>query len=50
MPTTVWNPNGFHVINVLLKGIKFNADYCITDALIPSVEWRKIRSAEPIES
>jgi hypothetical protein len=38
MLTMVWNPNGFHVINVLSKPIKFNADYCITDVLIPMAE------------
>jgi hypothetical protein len=38
MPTIVWNPNRFHVINVLSKGIKFNADHCITDLLIPLTE------------
>jgi hypothetical protein len=27
MLTNVWNPSGFHVINVLSKGIKFNADH-----------------------
>jgi hypothetical protein len=39
--TIIWNPNGFHMINVLSKGIKFNADHGITDVLIPLVEWRK---------
>jgi hypothetical protein len=41
MLTIVWNPNGFHVIDVLPKGIKFNADHYITDAFIPWAEWRK---------
>jgi hypothetical protein len=27
MLTIVWNPNGFHVINILSKRIKFSADY-----------------------
>jgi hypothetical protein len=41
MLTVVWNPNCFHIINVLLKGIKFNADHYITDVFILSAEWRK---------
>jgi hypothetical protein len=41
MLTIVWNPNGFSVINVLSKGIKFNADHCIIDVLILFAEWRK---------
>jgi hypothetical protein len=32
---------GFHVVSVLSKGIKFNADHCITDVLIPLAEWGK---------
>jgi hypothetical protein len=39
--TTVWNPNGFHIINGLSKGIKFNADHSITDVLILLAEWLK---------
>jgi hypothetical protein len=39
--TTVWNPNGFHVINVLSKGTKFNPDHYITDVLILLAEWLK---------
>jgi len=27
MLTIVWNPHGFHVIDVLPKGYKFNSDY-----------------------
>jgi hypothetical protein len=27
----VWNPNGLHDINVLSKGIKFNADHYIAN-------------------
>jgi hypothetical protein len=33
-----WNPTGFHVINVLSKGIKFNVDHYITNVLIPLAE------------
>jgi hypothetical protein len=38
-----WNLNSFHIICVLSKAIKFNADHSITDALIPLAEWRKTR-------
>jgi hypothetical protein len=38
MLNNVWNLNGFHVINVLSKGIRFNADHSITDVLIPLAE------------
>jgi hypothetical protein len=41
MWTFVWNPNGFHVINVFSKGIKFNTDHYITDVRIPLAEWLK---------
>jgi hypothetical protein len=37
----VWNPTGFYVINVLSKGIKFNADHYIANVLTPLVEWHK---------
>jgi hypothetical protein len=37
----VWNPNGFPVINVLSKGIKFNTSQPFTDVLIPLAEWCK---------
>jgi hypothetical protein len=30
MLTIIWNPQGFHLMNVLPKGQKFNADYEIT--------------------
>jgi hypothetical protein len=39
--TIVWNPNGFHVISVFSKGIKFNADHYTTDVSIPLAEWGK---------
>jgi hypothetical protein len=41
MLRAVWSPNGFHVINVLSKGIEFNGGHYITDALIPLAGWRK---------
>jgi hypothetical protein len=30
MLTIVWNPNGFHLINVLSKGIKFKVSHYVT--------------------
>jgi hypothetical protein len=44
MLTIVWNPHGFHVVSVPSKGIKFNADHSITDALTPLMEWRKTQA------
>jgi hypothetical protein len=41
MLTIVWNPNGFHLINVLSKAIKFNTSHYVTDILVPLLEWRK---------
>jgi imidazoleglycerol phosphate dehydratase HisB len=41
MLTIVWNTNGFHVINFLSKGIKFNAHHSVPDAAIPLGEWFK---------
>jgi hypothetical protein len=41
MSTNVWRSNGFHVINVLSKAVKFNADHYITDVLISLAEWHK---------
>jgi hypothetical protein len=38
MLTIVWNPNGFHILNALSKGIKVNANHNITDVLIPLAE------------
>jgi histone-lysine N-methyltransferase SETMAR len=31
--TIAWNPNGFHVIEVLPKGQKFSTDYCCSSVL-----------------
>jgi imidazoleglycerol phosphate dehydratase HisB len=41
MLTIVWNTNGFHIINLLSKGIKFNAHHFVPDAAIPLGEWFK---------
>jgi hypothetical protein len=40
MSTIVWNPSGFHLITVLSKGIKFNANHYITDILVQLLESR----------
>jgi hypothetical protein len=45
MLAIVWNPNGFHLINVLSKGIKFNTSHYITDIFVSLLEWRKTQVA-----
>jgi hypothetical protein len=45
MPTTIWNPRGFHLITVLEKVAKFNAGYCIAEILEPLSQWRSIEAA-----
>jgi histone-lysine N-methyltransferase SETMAR len=40
MPTIVWNPRQFHLMNVLPKGCKFNSSHYITEILSPLSEWR----------
>jgi hypothetical protein len=39
MLTIVWNPNGLHLINVLSKGIKFNANHYAIETFVPLLEW-----------
>jgi histone-lysine N-methyltransferase SETMAR len=41
----VWNPCGFHLINVLEKGRKFNAGYYIAEIFEPLSQWRSIEAA-----
>jgi hypothetical protein len=41
MLTLVWNPGGFHLVNILLKGFKFNASYYVTQILDPLSKWRR---------
>jgi transposase len=38
MLTIVWNPHGFHIIDILPKGAKFNSDYYISHILTPLAE------------
>jgi histone-lysine N-methyltransferase SETMAR len=39
--TIVWNAGGFHLVNVLPKGFKFNANYYVTQILDPLSKWRR---------
>jgi transposase len=39
--TIVWNPTRFSRIIALPKGMKFNADYCISHRLNPLSEWQR---------
>jgi hypothetical protein len=41
MLTIVWNPSGFHLINVLPKGFKFNASFYVTQILGQLSDWRR---------
>jgi hypothetical protein len=41
MLTIVWNPGGFHLVNILPKGFKFNASYYVTQILDPLSKWRR---------
>jgi hypothetical protein len=45
MLTIVWNPRGFHLIKILEKGRKFNADYYVAEILEPLSQWRSIEAA-----
>jgi hypothetical protein len=40
MVTIVWNPHGFHFVDGLPKGQKFNANYYIDNILQPLLESR----------
>jgi hypothetical protein len=41
MLTIVWNPGGFHLVNSLPKGFKFNASYYVTQILDLLSKWRR---------
>jgi histone-lysine N-methyltransferase SETMAR len=45
MLTIVWNPRGFHLINVLEKKRKFKAGYYFAEILEPLSQWRSIEAA-----
>jgi hypothetical protein len=38
MPTTLWNPDRFHVLTMLHDGASFSAPWFINEDLIPLVE------------
>jgi histone-lysine N-methyltransferase SETMAR len=40
MLTIVWNAGGFHLVNILSNGFKFNASYSVTQTLDPRSKWR----------
>jgi hypothetical protein len=40
MLTVVWNPNLFHLIDVLPNGCKFNTSYYVNNVLRRFSEWR----------
>jgi hypothetical protein len=41
--TIAWNPDGFHLIKTVPKGMKFNSTYYIHEILIPLLDWYKAR-------
>jgi hypothetical protein len=41
MLTVVWNPTRFHVLKVLSKGRKFNAQYYTNNILVAISDWRR---------
>jgi histone-lysine N-methyltransferase SETMAR len=41
MLTIVWNPGGFHPVNILPKGFQFNASYYVTQILDPLSKRRR---------
>jgi hypothetical protein len=41
MLAVVWNPIGFHVMEALPKGRKFNTQYYINDILVAISDWRR---------
>jgi hypothetical protein len=45
MLTIVWNLCGFHLIEILDKGRKFNTDYYIAEVLEALSQWRSIEVA-----
>jgi hypothetical protein len=44
MLTIVWKLSGFHLINVLANGCKFNASHYITNILGPQTDWRAFQA------
>jgi hypothetical protein len=50
MLTIVWNPSGFHLVNILPKRLKFNASYYVTQILDPLSKRRRTQVGPPIEN
>jgi hypothetical protein len=48
MLTIVWNPNGFHLVDVLPGGCKFNAGYSMSKVLGRLSEWRQGQRGEAL--
>jgi hypothetical protein len=44
MVTIVWNLSGFHFINVLSNGCKFNTSHYVTNILLPVANWRTVQA------
>jgi histone-lysine N-methyltransferase SETMAR len=44
MLTIVWNPGGFHLVNILPKGFKFNASYYVTQILDTRSKWGRTQA------
>jgi histone-lysine N-methyltransferase SETMAR len=44
MLTIVWNPSGFHLLNVLLAGCKFNSNHYVTNIIGPIAGWRRVQA------
>jgi hypothetical protein len=40
MITIVWNPTGFHIIDILPKGSKFNTHHYVSAFLQSLTDWR----------
>jgi histone-lysine N-methyltransferase SETMAR len=43
MITILWSPSGFHLIKLLLKGVKLNAGDYVAQILDPLSVWRRIQ-------
>jgi histone-lysine N-methyltransferase SETMAR len=41
--TMAWNPDGFHLIKALAKGMMLNSTYYIHEILTPLLDWYKAR-------
>jgi hypothetical protein len=46
MLTIIWIPRGFHLMNGLAKGCKFNNNHYTTEILLRLSEWRSVEVQE----